>query len=94
MNQGEYPKIPTNTLSTLDNWGKFGYECGGFLTAVLENDLFGAAARADHINIKLIPDIVRYVYNELPAACWGSPGAVKRWGDMKMGEIEDDRAEG
>lgn len=79
MNQGEYPNIPTNTLSTLDNWGEFGYECGGFLTAVLENDLSGAVARADHINIKIIPDIVKYVFNELPAACWGSPEAVKRW---------------
>lgn len=81
----EYSNIPTSTLNILDNWARFGYECGGFLAAVLENDLAGAAARADHINIKIIPDIVKYIYNELPADCWGSPEAVKGWGERKRG---------
>lgn len=89
-----YPNIPTNLLVALYNWGKFGYDCGGFLTAVLGNDLVGAVSRADHISIKLIPDIVKYIYNELPTGCWGSPETVKRWAERKRREMEDDRAEG
>ena len=39
---------------------------GGFLTSVLENDLFGAVSRADEHNIRYIKEIAQYVYWELP----------------------------
>jgi hypothetical protein len=52
---------------------------GGFLQACLENNLTEAVGRADFININLLPDIVRYMYNELPADSWGSPERVQAW---------------
>lgn len=56
-----------------------GCPTGDFLQAVLGNDLRGACERADDINQSLLFDIVYYIYNELPAACWGSPAKVQAW---------------
>lgn len=55
-----------------------GYKPGGFLTSVLENDLTGAVGRADHINIKRLPDIVKYIYNNIPSNVWGSRAIVEK----------------
>lgn len=52
---------------------------GGFLEAVLSNDLVGAIGRADSENINRLPEIVRYIYNTLPSNCWGSREKVVQW---------------
>ena len=52
---------------------------GGFLRAVLENDLREACAMADDENVKVIPIYVNWLYNEAPSACWGSPEKVANW---------------
>ena len=54
-------------------------EVGGFLTAVLENDLAKAVSRADEYNILNIPAYVAFIYNHFPAVAWGSPEKVKNW---------------
>ena len=54
-------------------------EPGGFLTAVIENDLSGAVGRADGDNLRNLPAIVGYFYNETPAACWGSKEKMTAW---------------
>lgn len=60
-----------------------------FVMSILTNDLRGAIGNADHINMRRIPEIVGYCWNEIPPACWGSPEAVKGWLDYK--ENEDDK---
>jgi hypothetical protein len=35
--------------------------------------------RADTSNLYNLPAYVIYLYNEMPAACWGSPEKVKAW---------------
>lgn len=52
---------------------------GGFLTAVLSNDLRDAAARADDVNAPRLTDLVRFLFNYCPAPAWGSPEAVEAW---------------
>jgi hypothetical protein len=52
---------------------------GGFLTAVLSNDLVGAVSRADQQNRSLIPEIVIFLYNRAPAGAWGNEDRVARW---------------
>lgn len=64
---------------SLERYVKHKISPGGFLRAVLENDLTNAVARADYINIQRIPEIVRYVYNEVPGTAWGSPELVEEW---------------
>ena len=52
---------------------------GGFLMAVLSNNLVEACSRADSINRERLFDIVSFLYNEVPSVCWGSPEKVKAW---------------
>jgi hypothetical protein len=52
---------------------------GGFLTAVLENSLVEACARADEENKGKLWDIVFFLYNYTPTACWGGPDNVAAW---------------
>jgi len=52
---------------------------GDFLRAVLENNLTESLARADPDNRKCLFDLVSYMYNEVPALCWGSAEKVRDW---------------
>lgn len=52
---------------------------GGFLRAVLSNDLREAIWRADDENKAALPEIVWYCFWQIPGNCWGSPEAVKAW---------------
>jgi len=71
--------IPERILESLKAYAETRRPTGGFLQAVLENNLSEAFGRADIENRKCIFEIVNYVYNELPAPCWGSPKKVKEW---------------
>lgn len=52
---------------------------GGFLRAVLENDLAQAAVRGDEINRWHVADIALFLYSYCPAPSWGSPKVVAAW---------------
>jgi hypothetical protein len=52
---------------------------GGFLRAVLENDLGQAAMRGDEINRWHVADIALFLFNYCPAPAWGSPAKVDAW---------------
>ncbi len=71
--------IPAHTKAALDRYVNQKYLPGGFLMAVLSNDLFGAVGRADSENLAALPDIVKYVYNHMPANSWGSVDKVYRF---------------
>jgi len=47
--------IPPHMMDGLTRYIEHGIALGGFLTAVLENDLREACARADDINIRNLP---------------------------------------
>lgn len=78
--------IRLDIVESLDQWAASGVPTGDFLRAVLSNNLFEAVCRADDDNIKVIVEICRYIYNELPAGCHGSPEKVKAWAEMKAKE--------
>lgn len=71
--------VPAIIIDSLDNYRDKKWEPGGFLTAVLSNDLQDAVARADEHNIRIIPDIVYVLYNDYPSGMWGSREAVREW---------------
>ena len=52
---------------------------GGFLEAVLSNDLKESCARADDRNLWQLPLLVAYLYNEAPNVAWGSHDRYKDW---------------
>ena len=74
-----YSKLPVGLQDGMQRYVEHGILPGDFLTAVLENNLFTAVSRADDTNIKLIPEIVKWIYNEIPQHSWGSPKDVEEW---------------
>jgi hypothetical protein len=56
-----------------------GIEPGGFMTAVICNDLKNAFGRADHINREAMFDYVNWFYNAAPSECWGSVENMNDW---------------
>jgi hypothetical protein len=63
----------------MDRYANTGCPLGGFLTAVMENNLMEAFGRADEDNTRDMREIVAYVYNEMPGTCHGSPEIVAEW---------------
>lgn len=77
---GVIPEGVTDLMAeTLQNYWNHGYEPGGFTTAVLCNDLFGAAARADHWNRRNMAAIAEYIVNNAPYGSYGNAELVKDW---------------
>lgn len=71
--------LPEDTRASIDRYVENGIPAGGFLRAVLANDLKEACGRADVYNQVALPCIVSYIYNECRSTCWGSYEAVDAW---------------
>src|ERR1035437_2551850 len=71
--------IPERMMDELERWVLYGIQPGGFLTAVLENNLRSACEQADDENLHNLPAYVAYLYNNVPADCWGSNEKMKAW---------------
>ena len=52
---------------------------GSFLYAVLSNNLIQAIETADDENKRDLNALVKFMYTEIPAACWGSVNKVEKW---------------
>lgn len=72
-------RLPEHIRGGVESYIEHHRAVGHFLTAVLSNDLREACARADQINRYRLFDIVDWLYNEAPRACWGSPESVDAW---------------
>jgi hypothetical protein len=67
------------TLHTLQMYVAQGIPTGGFLQAVLSNDLKLAVKLADEENLRDLVEITTYVIWMMPAECQGSPEKVVAW---------------
>jgi hypothetical protein len=88
----EHNLIPEYTMNALNLYVEHGIVPGSFLCAVLENNLVRAVGRADRENLAALPDIVKYIYNELPSTCWGSPARVNEYLESKMTANQGEQA--
>ena len=70
-----------STLQALTMHRDQGKPVGGFVTAVLENNLVQAICYADEDNLRDIVEITKWVYQEMPGGAWGSPSKVRGWRD-------------
>ena len=68
--------IPEATKSGLERYANHRIPTGGFLRAVLTNDLVGAVQLADPDNLAALTEIVRLCCDTLPGNCWGSKEKV------------------
>ena len=71
--------IPEHMRPGLRLYVEEGIRPGGFLTAVLANDLSTSVAKADMVNRYRLADYVMWLYNEAPGLCWGSYKQVDSW---------------
>ena len=72
-------EIPAQTLAELRRYVDDRCPTGDFLYAVLSNDLFEAMVRTDENNRAALFGICKFIWNELPSICWGSPEKVRAW---------------
>ena len=86
LDQTTYAKAPNNLGESFERYIEHGIPTGGFLRAVLENDLREAFGRADIYNRSCMFEIVAWLWNEAPSTCWGSPEKVSAWLAMKAKE--------
>ena len=68
-----------DAIESLTAYRMSGRPTGGFLRAVLCNDLMDAIGRADASSLDNLQAICRYVYHDMPMDCWGSSKKVERW---------------
>lgn len=54
-------------------------EPGGYLRAVLENDLMTAIQTADPQNLKQLKNICKWIFNNAPGDSWGDQCTVDNW---------------
>lgn len=66
-------------IAALLGYVTHGVPLGDFLRAVVSNDLFEAMGRADEDNLRNMPALVGFLYNECPTGCWGSPVRYNDW---------------
>ncbi len=77
--------IPAYTMMALEDYVRNHTPKGGFMEAVLTNNLKEAFARADQGNLMAIGAMVNWLYNEAPSTCWGSPEKYEAWINMDRG---------
>lgn len=71
--------VPSHLLEGLRKYADDRIPTGGFLRAVLENNLKEAVQAADIHSQLALCAVVSYCYNHIPADSWGSPEKVNEW---------------
>jgi len=93
----DYDKVPVATMvGSVKMYIEQGISGGGFLTALFENNLSSAFSNADNVNTEAMKEWTVFLFNYVPASCWGSKEKVQAWikdggitGRYKMKEVAD-----
>lgn len=72
-------ELPEHLRGGLLAYVLHGIQPGGFLCAVIENDLCEAVCRADSTSLPALPAAVRWLYQYAPGPCWGSLEKRHAW---------------
>ena len=70
------PQLPERFRESLQAYFNDGRPTGGFLEAVLCNDLRESFGRADDTSVMELPGLVAWLWNYAPAGAWGSVDRV------------------
>ena len=79
LDRADWTRIPYHCVGGLREYLELGTPVGGFLEAVLSNDLREACGRADELNQYRLFDYIFFLHNYAPAGSWGSPKAYNNW---------------
>ena len=83
-------KVKQSMIVALQDYIRHGTPKGGFLSAVLANNLLNAAMRADGDNFETLAHVARWCYNHVPSIAWGSREKYDRWIKAHM-QVRDKR---
>ena len=83
-----YDLLPSHMREGMRLWMERGICTGGFLSAVLRNDLMGAMEQADIENLHALPQYGRFLYNYAPHGSFGSRENFAAW--RKRGGLSGD----
>ena len=86
--------IPQVTQASIESYARRGIPPGGFLRAVLMNDLAQACWLADHQNGPALRAIVTEMFSVVPPIALGSDDAIKLWGEAHRLYAKGIRADG
>jgi len=83
--------LPKHMAQSMIDYFQIGWHPGGFLSAVLANDLVGAFAHADATNKPRIGDFINWLYWHAPGRPfgWGSYEAIDKW--VAAAEVEREK---
>ncbi len=82
MRDIDYSTVPVSYMAEgMQRYIEHGIEPGGFMRALLMNDLRETVTRADAMNLVNIPHWVVWLENNVPGAAWGSPDRYNAWVD-------------
>lgn len=73
------PPVPAAVQVALQRYFERGLDPGGFVRAVLENDLVQAVLR--HDGETDLVELVRWLWQAAPSDAWGSPAQVDAWSE-------------
>jgi len=65
-----------------------GLRPGGFMSALLENNLSESYCRADENNIRCIENWVKFLRWNIPGGCWGSREVVSEWKGLNNMDVK------
>ena len=71
--------FPNHTQEALERYFVHGLLPGSFVEAVLVNDLYSAATKADHWNKQRLAAIAQWIVFNAPRGSYGSWEAVEAW---------------
>ena len=77
----DYYSAPVNCAlqAGLERYVEHGVMPGGFMSAVLRNDMKNAFRYADDENAQNMANIMQWIECNLPIRCWGSASRVAVW---------------
>lgn len=81
--------IPPRTVGSLARWVFKAIPPGGFVTAVLQGDLFQAVARADDDNRRALVQIVQLISWSIPNGCYAHDDPIREWSKTKYDNDRD-----
>jgi hypothetical protein len=79
IDEVDYSSLPEHMQYGAREYVERGRRPGGFLLAVLRNDLVEAFGKADGTNLRAMEVWVLWLFNEAPRECWGSAEKVNAW---------------
>ncbi len=77
----DYSGIPEHMRGAMQRYMEHKIKPGGFLTALLENDLMSTLRKADDINKQRLYDYIVWLRNHAPSGSFGSNDVCRKWLD-------------